>query len=76
MWCIHNAIEFEKRGVLTATVCTSGFASLLKGTIEAKGFPHLAIIKVSHPIGGVDPAQIRKKAEGAIQDIVAILTKP
>lgn len=76
MWCIHNAMEFEKRGVLSVTVCTSGFASLLKRTGEAKGFPHLAIVTVSHPIGGVGLPEVKKKADGAIKDIIEILTNP
>ena len=76
MWCIHNAMEFEKRGVFTVTVCTSGFASLLKRTGEAKGFPHLAIVTVSHPIGSVDLSEVKKKADGAIKDMIEILTNP
>jgi hypothetical protein len=69
-------MEFEKRGVPTVTVCTSGFASLLKRTGEANGFPHLAIVPVSHPIGGIDLTEVRKKAEGAINDIIKVLTEP
>ena len=69
-------MEFEKRGVFSVTVCTSGFASLLKRTGEAKGFPHLAIVTVSHPIGGVGLPEVKKKADGAIKEIIEILTKP
>jgi hypothetical protein len=65
-------MEFEKRGVFTVTACTSGFASLLKRTGEAKGFPHLAIVTVSHPIGGIDLTEVRKKADGAIKDMIEI----
>jgi len=76
LWCIHNAMEFEKRGILTTTVCTSGFASLLKRTSEAKGFPSLAIVAVSHPIAGIDLAEVRKKAEGIFEDIIGFITRP
>ena len=76
MWCIHNAMEFEKRGVFTTTVCTSGFASLLKKTSEAKGFPNLAIVIVSHPIGGIELSKVREKADGAFSDIIKVLTEP
>jgi hypothetical protein len=69
-------MEFEKRGVFSVTLCTSGFASLLKRTGEAKGFPHLAIVTVSHPIGGVGLPEIKKKADGAIKDMIEILTNP
>jgi len=69
-------MEFEKRGIFTTTVCTPGFASLLKRTGEVKGFPNLAIVTVSHPIGGIELAEVRKKADGAVKDIIAILTQP
>jgi hypothetical protein len=69
-------MEFEKRGVFSVTVCTSGFASLLKRTGEAKGFPHLAIVTVSHPIGGVGVPEVKKKADGAIEEMIEILTNP
>jgi hypothetical protein len=69
-------MEFEKRGVFTTTVCTSGFASLLKKTSEAKGFPNLAIVTVSHPIGGIELSRVREKADGAFSDIIKVLTEP
>ena len=69
-------MEFEKRGIFTTTVCTSDFASLLKRTSEAKGFPNLAIVTVSHPIGGVELSKVREKADGAISDIIKVLTEP
>ena len=67
-------MEFEKRGVFSVTVCTSGFVSLLKKTGEAKGFPHLAILTVSHPIAGVGLPEVKKKADGVIKDMIEILT--
>jgi len=76
LWCIHNAMEFEKRGVFTTTVCTSGFASLLKKTSETKGFPNLAIVTVSHPIGGIELSRVREKADGAFSDIIKVLAEP
>ena len=69
-------MEFEKRGIFTTTVCTSGFASLLKKTGEVKGFPNLAIVTVSHPIGGIELSKVREKADGAISDIIKVLTEP
>lgn len=74
MWCIHNAIEFEKKGVPTATVCTYEFASLGRETARERDFPHLAIVSVPHPIGGIDLDQVRRKADNAFEDMVRILT--
>lgn len=76
MWCIHNAIEFEKKGVPTVTISTSNFASLIKETAGGKGFSDLPIVSVSHPIGGIDPYTIKKKADEAIEDLVKGMTVP
>ena len=58
------------------TICTSRFESLLRTTAKAKGFPDLSIVTVSHPIGGIDLAEVKKKADGANNDVITILTTP
>src|SRR5687767_4882415 len=37
--------------------------------------PHLSMVLVAHPLGGVDPKLIRDRAEGAIDAVVAALTR-
>jgi hypothetical protein len=36
--------------------------------------PHLSVALVSHPIGGVDPAIVRGKAESIVDEVLAALT--
>ena len=74
MWCIHNAIELEKRGVATAAICSSNFESLVETTAEAKGFPNFARVTIPHPIAEKDAGVIRKKADDAIEDLIRVLT--
>ena len=76
MWSIHAAMEFEKRGVLNITVCTSQFTSLIKATAQSKGFPHLAILTVPHPIGGIAANEVSKKADDAFGEMINIFTVP
>ena len=61
---------------MSATVCTSQFTSLIKATAQAKGFPDLAIVSVSHPVGGIAVDEIRKKADDAVEEMIKIVTVP
>jgi len=74
LWCIHNAIEMEKRGLATTTVCTPNFASLVRETAEAEGFPTIALITIPHPIAENDVNLIRQKADNAIEKLIQIIT--
>ena len=75
MWCIHNAIELEKRGLATAAICSSNFESLVETTAEAKGFPNFARVTIPHPIAEKDAGVIRKKADDAIEELLRLITK-
>jgi hypothetical protein len=37
--------------------------------------PHLSMVLVSHPLGGVDPKRIRDRAEDAVDAVLAALTR-
>lgn len=58
------------------TISTSGFASLVRETARAKGFPNISTIKVPHPVGGLDPEKIRTKADDSFEQLLEILTIP
>ena len=38
--------------------------------------PGLPIVTVPHPMGGLKPEEVRRKAEMAIEEIVHVLTSP
>lgn len=40
------------------------------------GMPHLAIVVVPHPIGGIGLDEVKKKAHLAMEDMISILTMP
>jgi hypothetical protein len=73
VWCIHAAIELEKRGLPVTLVCTSNTASLAKQTLEGKGFPEMPLVAVPHPIAGNDDETIRRKADDATDELISVL---
>lgn len=58
-----------KRGLPTTTICTTSFSALLKTTAKAKGLADMALVVVTHPIAVNDDDAIRKKADGAMDDV-------
>ena len=60
----------------TATVCSSLFVVLARSVAAAKGLPSLPLVVVPHPLGGLDAAAVRAKADKAIDEIIRLLTEP
>ena len=60
----------------TATICTDEFVSLGRTEAQALGMPGLPLVVIPHPLGGLRPEEVRAKAEGAIDEIVYVLTQP
>jgi hypothetical protein len=54
---------------------TEPFRSLATTAAAAAGMPHLAMVLVQHPLGGVDPKLVRDRAEEAVGAVVAALTR-
>jgi hypothetical protein len=54
---------------------TEPFRSLATTAAAAAGMPHLSMVLVAHPLGGVDPKVIRDQAEGAVDAVLAALTR-
>ena len=38
--------------------------------------PCVAIVTVPKPIGGIDPKEVTKKADDALEDMIKVLTMP
>ncbi|MBI4636447.1 MAG: hypothetical protein HY727_08875 [Candidatus Rokubacteria bacterium] len=53
---------------------TDAFRSLADEAAAALGVPHLARVTVPHPIGGLDPAVVRAKAESVADAVIRALT--
>jgi hypothetical protein len=68
-------VELEKRGIPTISICTDEFAPL--GRMEAKTLrmPHLSIVTIPHPLGGLKPEEVVAKSEIAFQAIANLFGK-
>ncbi|MGF1598951.1 MAG: hypothetical protein ACFCVK_18850 [Acidimicrobiales bacterium] len=54
----------------TITIGTDAFSRLATLQSRAMGHPDLAVVLVDHPLGGIEPNEVRTKAEVAAQLIV------
>jgi hypothetical protein len=54
---------------------TDAFLSLARAQSAKHGLPHLPVSLVAHPIGGVDPALVGKKADAIVEDVLGGLTR-
>jgi hypothetical protein len=64
----------EARGIPAVVLGTDAFLSLARAQSAKHGLPHLSVALVSHPIGGVDPAIVRGKAESIVDEVLTALT--
>jgi hypothetical protein len=53
---------------------TDAFVSLARTTGQSLGLPHLPLITVAHPIGGLDPGIVAARAEAVVERVLAALT--
>jgi hypothetical protein len=53
---------------------TDAFLSLAEAKAQSLGVPHLPVVTVPHPIGGLDPAVVREKAEHVVGRVLRALT--
>lgn len=67
-------MELEKRGTATINICTTNFELLTKAESKALGMPHLCFLFLPHPIGGISPDEVLKKADNAIDEMIELAT--
>jgi hypothetical protein len=57
-------------------VATGELRPLADRTAADLGLPDLRVVSIQHPIGGVDQATIESRADGAVDEVLALLTGP
>ena len=67
-------MKLEAAGRPTGVVATEGLRELTDRTAHGLGLPALRVVSVAHPIGGVDPDEIRRRADGVVDEVLALLT--
>lgn len=72
---VHDMIQLERKGIATATVCTSGFRNAGMKQASNLGIPHLPIVDIPFPFASLPPEEARARGAQAFDAIVAALTK-
>ena len=65
--------ELRKRGLATAVICSEPFESLGRTQAKVFGTPDLPLVMISHPLGGLDEAGVRARAEQAIPRVLQLV---
>jgi len=71
---VHDGIHVEKAGIPSATICTEPFERTAKAMASMWGAADYPTIFTEHPLGGLDRAAVRRRAEGLLDEVVAVLT--
>jgi hypothetical protein len=66
-------VEIVKRGKAAATVCSTTFENMGRGSAKAMGQPDLPILIVSHPFGLRTREEIAVLAEQCAADLATML---
>ena len=67
-------MKLEAAGRPTVRVATEALRKLTDQTAHDLGLGDLRVVSVAHPIGGVDPDEIRRRADGVVDEVLALLT--
>ncbi|WP_435583126.1 UGSC family (seleno)protein [Amycolatopsis thermoflava] len=71
---VADGIAFERHGIPAAVICSDAFivtADAMAGMRDATGYRYVV---TPHPVAVLGPDEVRKRAEEALDDVVAILT--
>ena len=65
--------QLTKRGLIAAVVCSDTFMRL--GTAQAKvfGVPDLPLLKIQHPLGGLNMEKVRERASIALPQLMQLV---
>ena len=59
MCSVHDAIEFEKRGIPAAVIITQAFRNAAVFQFKSKGMEGHAYIEMPHPVSNLSPDEMR-----------------
>ena len=68
-WEILDAINLEKQGTPTISICSHIFTPFVRELAESYGAGQLKIVEVEHPVAGQSEEMIKNRAEQAISQI-------
>lgn len=72
---MHDGIEFEKRGIPAAVICTEPFVTSGVAMAKLGGIPEYPFAVTEHPLGSLDQEVLKNRALELAPRIVEILLK-
>lgn len=71
---VADGVAFERRGIPAAVVCSDAFVVTADAMADLKGATGYRYATTAHPVAVLTADEIRKRAEEALPDVVAVLT--
>jgi hypothetical protein len=65
--------ELRKRGLITAVVCSDPFMKLGQAQARTFGVPDLPLLRIPHPLGGIDLEQVKARVAAALPALLALV---
>ena len=65
--------ELRKRGLVTAVICSDPFLKLGQAQARTFGVPDLPLVRIPHPLGGIDIEQVKRRVEIALPELLALV---
>ncbi len=75
MCSVHDAIEFEKRGIPATVFLTQVFKNAAVYQFRSKGMDGHPFIELPHPVSNLTPDEMRTLTERYVDDMVRQLTQ-
>ena len=74
MCSVHDAIEFEKRGIPATVIITTAFKNACLFQFKGKGMEGHPYIELPHPISNLKADEMRELALKHVAEVVRQLT--
>lgn len=74
MCSVHDAIEFEKRGIPATVIITQAFRNAAEFQFRGKGMEGHSYIELPHPISNLKPEEMCELALRFVDQLVRQLT--
>ncbi len=68
-----DSILLEKAGIPAITIVTDAFVETGKLMSSKWGIPEFRFLSVPHPVANLSDAQLDRRADGVINDVVKLL---
>ena len=65
--------QLTKRGVIAAVVCSDTFMKLGGAQAKVFGVPDLPLLKIQHPLGGLQMDKVKERAAVALPQLLEMV---